>query len=139
MGIIAAVGGLVLLVALGGVFALSAATDSGATPSTQPAAVASGECHGKTDCANEYSVALSCGGSAEARTVNVVARDAEAAERKAERYNRDCRSRSVLFVTSFTRSAASSAVRAVHAEEPPRKVAADNDSRSRTRVRFRRR
>ncbi|NJO24039.1 MAG: hypothetical protein HC868_15355 [Sphingomonadales bacterium] len=136
MGILAAAGGLVVLVAIGGAVALNAATGAGSTTPSQPAGAASKECRGQADCANRYSVELRCGTTEEARTVSVVARDAEAAERKAERYNRDCRSRTAVFVRSLVRSTGVGAARVVHAEETPRRI---SNRGSRARYRFRRR
>lgn len=137
-GIVAAVGGLVMLVALGGVFVVSAATGSGSAAPAPPAPAALNECRGSVECVNEYSVALRCGSSEDARTVTVVARDSDAAERKAERYNRDCRSGSVLFLQSLAKSAAVNAVRAARAEVPTGKIASERSvARSGSRVRFR--
>lgn len=138
VGILAAVGGLVAIVAIGGAVALNAATGAGTATPVQPGTVASKECRGQDGCANQYSVALRCGSSDEARSVSVVARDAEAAERKAERYNRDCRSRSVVLLTSFGKSPAFSSAREMRPEEPLRKVASNSSSR-RTGFRLRRR
>ncbi len=135
MGILAAVGGLVVIVAIGGAVALNAATGAGSTTSTQPPVAAFKECRGQADCANRYSVALSCG-STDARTVSVVARDPEAAQRKAERYNRDCRSRTAVFVTNLVRSTGVGAARMVQAQETPRRI---SNGGGRTRFRFRRR
>jgi hypothetical protein len=92
---------LVVVLALGAAYGLNAAVSSGdgATESRQ-------ECRGQPHCANQYDVALACGSSDEPKSVSVVATDAEAAERKAERYNRDCRSRRAVFVSSLIRSAA---------------------------------
>lgn len=105
--ILTAVGGLVVLAAVGGVFAFNAATRAGAAPVPRQAdaAAASRECRGQADCRNQYDVELSCGSNGEARTVSVVALDADIAESKAERYNRECRSRSVVFISSIGRSA----------------------------------
>ncbi len=105
IAILAAVGGLVALTALGGVFAYRGTTRAEPAALTQQAATQR-ECHGQAGCTNQYDVALSCGSSEEARTVSVIAADAEAAERKAERYNRECRSRSVVFVAGLAKSAA---------------------------------
>lgn len=112
--ILTAVGGLVVLAAVGGVFAFNAATRAGAAPAPQQtvAAAAPRECHGQADCSNQYDVELSCGSNGEARTVSVVAMDADIAESKAERYNRECRSRSVVFVSSMGKSTAANAVTA---------------------------
>jgi hypothetical protein len=52
--------------------------------------------------------------------VVVEASDAEAAQRKAERYNRDCRPRRVVFVTSLIRSAVHTAFSGQRADEPGR-------------------
>jgi hypothetical protein len=103
--ILTAVGGLVVLAAVGGLFAFNAATRAGAAPVPQQAdAAVSRECRGQADCRNQYDVELSCGSNGEARTVSVVALDADIAESKAERYNRECRSRSVVFISSIGRS-----------------------------------
>ena len=71
-------------------------------------------------CTNQYDVALSCGSSEEARTVSVIAADTEAAERKAERYNRECRSRSVVFVTGLAKSAVANTFGSARGPEPSR-------------------
>jgi hypothetical protein len=143
MGILAAVGGLAVLAAIGGAVALSASTS--VAPAAPPQEIASSPnvCLGQTDCANQYSVALSCGSSEEARTVSVIARDAEAAERKAERYNRECRARSTSFIAvlasgTATRPAAS-AVRPAVARQPESAPHNASSGSNRTRVRFRRR
>ena len=144
--ILAAVGGLVLLTALGGVFSYSAATRAGAAAPPQQTAPTPRECRGQADCTNQYNVALTCGSSDEARTVSIVAIDAEAAERKAERYNRECRSRNIVFVTSLAKSAAANTFGAARVPEPSRHLTDHkassskvSDSGSHTRLRFRRR
>ena len=110
--ILTAVGGLVVFAAVGGVFAFNAATRAAPAQQHIVAAAAPSECRGQADCSNQYDVELSCGSSGEARTVSVVAIDADIAESKAERYNRECRSRSVVFVSSMGKSTAVNAVTA---------------------------
>jgi hypothetical protein len=131
--ILAAVAGLLMLVVVGGVVALNAATSTGRAAPKEAAATPQ-ECHGLADCTNQYSVALSCGSSGEARTVSVVAADAEAAERKAERYNRDCRSGRAIFVTNVIKSAANGAIVGAGAKEPAK---AGNAKRTTGNSRFR--
>ena len=60
---------------------------------------------------------LTCGDSDEPKSVSVVAVDADAAQRKAERYNGNCRSRRAMFVTSLIRSAVNTAVSGQRYEE----------------------
>jgi hypothetical protein len=79
VAVLAAVAGIVMLVALGGVVALNAATSSTRTVTKEPAVPL--ECRGEPACANQYSVALACA-SDEARTVSVVAADADARSAK---------------------------------------------------------
>lgn len=83
--------------------------------------------------------------------MSVIAADAEAAERKAERYNRECRSRSVVFVTGLAKNAAANTFGAARVPEPPRHLTDGkvsdhkassskvSDSGSRARLRFGRR
>ena len=134
------------LTALGGVFAYRGTTRAEPAAFTQQAAATQRECNGQVGCTNQYDVALSCGSSEEARTVSVIAADAEAAERKAERYNRECRSRSVVFVTGLAKSAVANTFGSARGPEPSRhptdhKASSSkvSDSGSRTRMRFRRR
>ena len=131
--ILASVGGLVLVMALGAAYGLNAAISSG-----DGAAESKQECRGQPDCANQYNVALTCGSSDEPKSVSVIAADAQAAERKAERYNRDCRSRHAMFVTSLIRSAAYSAYGGQRADEPVSN-ASRNTTTTRRVWRFRRR
>jgi hypothetical protein len=111
--ILAGVGTMVLVLALGAAYGLNAAISSGDT-----VAASQQECRGQANCANQYDVALTCGSSDEPRSASVIAADAEAAERKAERYNRDCRSRRAVFVSSLIRSAAYTAYGGQRANEP---------------------
>jgi hypothetical protein len=142
MAILVAVGGLVAIAALGGAVALGASTSTAPATPSQATVTTPKACAGQTDCANQYSVALSCGRSEEGRIVSVVARDAEAAERKAERYNRECRARGVSFVAVLARGTAAnpnpSAVRTAVARQPesPRHASSGG---TRTRARARRR
>jgi hypothetical protein len=141
--ILTAIVGMVLLAATGGVFVFNAATRAGAAPAPQEiVAAAPRECRGTADCSNQYDVELSCG-NGEARTVSVVAVDADIAESKAERYNRECRSRSVVFISSIGRSTGVNTVAA--ARHIADSKAADHkastsksSSRSSTRMRRRR-
>ena len=110
MAILAVVGALVVCTALGAAVALNAATGTDG-PAAAEVAAAPQECRGQAGCSNEYSVALSCGGNDEPRAVSVQAADREAAERKAERYNRDCRSNGAVFVAGLIRTAANTAFR----------------------------
>ncbi len=129
--ILASVGGLVLVMALGAAYGLNAAVSSGEAQSKQ-------ECRGQPNCANQYDVALTCGSSDEPKSVSVVAADAEAAERKAERYNRNCRSRRAVFVSSLIRSAAYTAYGGQRADQPSN-YASRNTTATRRVWRFRRR
>jgi hypothetical protein len=130
--ILAGVGALVVVTALGAAYGLSAAV----APGDSPAAASAQECSGQDGCVNRYNVALACGG--ESRTVTVEARDGEAAERKAERYNRDCRSRGSVFIGALVRSAAISAIQQRRAVEPDRRATRSTTTATR-RWRFRRR
>ena len=96
------------------------------------------ECRGQPTCANRYEVALSCGSSDEPKSVSMIAPDAEAAERKAERYNRACRSRRAMFVESLIRSAAYTAYGGQRADEPSNHTSR-NSTATRRVWRFRRR
>ena len=87
-----------LVFALGATYAFSSAWTGESFDAQQ-------ECFGQRDCSNQYRVSLECGDD-QAKSVDVIAADAEAAERKAERYNRDCRARRSAFVASVIRSAA---------------------------------
>jgi hypothetical protein len=103
--ILAGIGGLAMVLVLAGAYGLNAAISTGdSTAQSQQ------ECRGQPNCLNQYNVALECGASDEPKLVTIEARDSEAAERKAERYNRSCRSRSAVFVTSLIRSAARTAI-----------------------------
>ena len=95
---LATVGGCALVFALGATYAFSSAWTGESFNAQQ-------ECFGQRDCSNQYRVSLECGDD-QAKSVDVIAADAEAAERKAERYNRDCRARRSAFVASVIRSAA---------------------------------
>ena len=146
IAILVAVGGLVALTALGSVLAYRGTTRAEPAAFTRQAAATQRECNGQVGCTNQYDVALSCGSSEEARTVSVIAADTEAAERKAERYNRECRSRSVVFVTGLAKSAVANTFGSARGPEPSRhhtdhKASSSkvSDSGSRTRLRFRRR
>jgi hypothetical protein len=123
--------GVVVAAAAALALALSAAarTDNGAAPQA--------ECRGQADCTNRYDVKLRCGSSEEPKSVSVLASNTEAAEAKAERYNRGCRARGASFVAMVVRNAALSHYRGSRAGE---QRTADNDTPTRRRAwRFRRR
>jgi hypothetical protein len=134
--ILAGVGALVVVMALGAAYGLNAAVSSNAAP-----AAAKQECRGaQPGCVNQYRVALACGASDEAKVVVIEARDAEAAQRKAERYNRNCSSRRAVFVTSLARSAARTAFGGDRYQGSSRKYTNRSTGTRRTwRFRFRRR
>lgn len=132
--ILAGVMALVVAAALGLTFAFNAVakTDSEDTVAEEA------RCRSQSGCTNRYEVALGCGSSEEPRSVSVLAADAEAAQAKAERYNRDCRARGASFVAIFTKSGARSAVASRVAEAAPR-TADSSATRRRGRWRLRRR
>jgi len=132
--VLAGVGALVVVMALGAAYGLSAAI----SPGNGLAAADSRQCNGQAGCVNQYNVALTCGASEQPKSVVVEASDAEAAQRKAERYNRDCRSRRVVFVTSLIRSAVHTALSGQRVDEPERH-ASRNATPARRAWRFRRR
>ena len=123
--------GLVVAAAAALALALSAAarTDNGAAPQI--------ECRGQANCTNRYNVKLRCGSNEEPKSVSVLAPSTEAAEAKAERYNRGCSARGASFVAMIVKDAATSHYRGSHASE---QRTADNDTPKRRRAwRFRRR
>jgi hypothetical protein len=124
---LAIVGGLVGLSALGAVYALNAMSAGGGVAAQE-------QCGGQPDCVNRYTVNLGCSRTDEPQSVHVLAADAEAAERKAERYNRGCRVRSVVLLSSMSRSAASN-----QWSGQTRKVADSGGTSGRRAWRFRRR
>jgi hypothetical protein len=97
--ILAAAGVLVVVAALGAAYAVSAAMPGEQVASEQ-------ECRARPDCANRYRVTLSCGTSDGPKPVEVLAADAEAAARKAERYHRECRAHGSTYLASVIRTAA---------------------------------
>lgn len=136
--IVSMVAGLVLAAALGVASALNRAdVPSGdGLAATEQVAAPQQECFGQPDCANQYRVALSCGGD-EHRSTTVESADAEAAERKAERYNQGCRTSRAVFV-GVVRTAGYGALNPYRSAEPSARYAAHGTSTGRT-WRFRRR
>lgn len=136
--------GLVVVTALGLTFAFNAVanTDSEAAQRAEVAAqeplTQEAQCRGQSGCANQYDVKLTCGNNEEPKSVSVHAADAEAAQAKAERYNRDCRARGASFVAAFIKSGARNAVGVSRAAEAGPRVA-ENDASRRPRLRLRRR
>jgi hypothetical protein len=124
--ILAAVAGCVAVLAIGVAHAVGSAWTGESSNAQQ-------ECFGQRDCSNQYRVSLECGDD-QAKSVDVIAADAEAAERKAERYNRDCRARRSAFVASLIRSAA---VNTHHGRASEASQATSNVRRRAWRVRLR--
>jgi hypothetical protein len=135
--IVGAVGSVIVVMALGAAYGLNAAVSS-----NDGTVEAKQECRGQPNCINQYDVALTCDDSTEPKSVSIMARDADAAERKAERYNRNCRTRRVTFVTSMIRSAVRTTFGGYRYEEPSARYASRRTTtrrmgRFRLRFRFR--
>lgn len=145
VAILAGVTGLVVVMALGLAFAFNAVanTDSEAVARAEVPAQDSltqeAQCRGQSGCTNQYDVKLTCGNSEEPKSISVHAADAEAAQAKAERYNRDCRARGASFVAAFIKSGARNAVGVSRTAEAAPRVADNGASSRRPRLRFRRR
>lgn len=136
MTILAGVTGLVVVTALGLALAFNAVAK---TPSEAESVTQEPQCRGQAGCTNQYNVKLSCGDSGETKSISVLAADAEAAEAKAERYNRGCRVRSVSFVSSIIKSAARTAFGGSSTDEASPRATDNGTASRRGRWRFRRR
>jgi hypothetical protein len=128
VAILAGIAGVVTVAAGGLAYALNAATgDSGTRDACRPG----------QKCTNQYQVSLSCGSQQEPKSITVNAGSADAAEAKAERYNRGCRARGSRFLASVIHNAAKSYYGGSRAGDTR---AADDDTPKRRRAwRFRRR
>jgi hypothetical protein len=96
----------VIAIGAGGAFALSSAFNAAAKVYHRPAAAVERECRVGEKCTNKYAVRMTCGANEEPKSIRVVAADAEAAQQKAERYNRGCRVRGVSFVSRVMKNVA---------------------------------
>jgi hypothetical protein len=147
VAILGGVTGLVVVTALGLTLAFNAVANTASDIETtaqadvvvQDTLAQEARCRGQSGCTSQYDVKLSCGSSEELRSISVHAADAEAAQAKAERYNRDCRARGASFVAVFMRSGAGSGVRVSPAAAAPTRVADNGAGGRRSRLRFRRR
>jgi hypothetical protein len=129
VAILAGIAGVVTVAAGGLAYGLNAVTgDTGTRNPCRP---------GQPGCTNQYQVSMSCGSQQEQRSISVNAASPDAAEAKAERYNRGCRARGSRFLASVIHNAAKSYYSGSRAGE--RRVAEDDAPKRRRAWRFRRR
>jgi len=128
VAILAGIAGVVTVAAGGLAYALtSVGGDAGAANACRPG----------QKCTNQYQVSMSCGSQQEQRSVSINAASPDAAEAKAERYNRGCRARGSRFVAKVLHDAAKSYYGGSRAGET--RTAEDGTPKRRYTWRFRRR